>query len=147
MHVTNDDHDSRWRSHVPCTSDDTVIDTTITAGPAMYSSTQGSVSFTFTSTDPLATFECQIDTCLYAPCQPPAAFVLSEGLHTFAVRSRRGANVDPTPATRTWTVDTTPPTVTITSFPHDPTNNTTPTFAPPPPAPPAPFECQNEDTT
>ena len=134
-------------AHWAWTIDDTVIDTTITAGPAMNSSTQGSVSFTFTSTDPLATFECQIDTSLYAPCQPPAAFVLSEGLHTFAVRSRRGANVDPTPATRTWTVDTTPPTVTITSFPHDPTNNTTPTFAFSSPDLTATFECQIDGAT
>src|SRR6185436_20956259 len=38
--------------------------------------------------------------------------------HTFAVRVRDAVgNLDPTPATRSWTVDLTPPTTTIVSGP------------------------------
>ena len=129
-------------AHWAWTIDTTIIDTTITAGPAMSSSTQGSVAFAFTSTDQQATFECQIDTSPYAPCTSPASYVLSEGDHTFTVRARHGANVDPTPASRTWTVDTTAPTVTITGFPPDPTNNVTPSFAFSSSDVTATFECQ-----
>ncbi|NUR75099.1 MAG: hypothetical protein HOQ28_02280, partial [Thermoleophilia bacterium] len=54
---------------------------------------------------------------------------LAQGSHTFQVRANDAAgNVDPTPATVTWTIDTVAPTVSITSAPTNPTNDTTPSF-------------------
>lgn len=67
--------------------------------------------FTFTSSDPTATFECRIDGGAFAPC--PATFstpTLSDGPHGIDVRAKdQAGNVDPTPASYTWVVDTTPP--------------------------------------
>jgi uncharacterized repeat protein (TIGR01451 family) len=57
---------------------------------------------------------------------------LGLGSHTFEVRARDGAgNLDPTPAARTWTIesaDTTPPETTIESGPPETTDVTTATF-------------------
>ena len=47
----------------------------------------------------------------FSPCLTPKAYTnLSDGPHTFEVRATDSVgNTDPTPATRTFTVDTTPP--------------------------------------
>jgi hypothetical protein len=90
-------------------------------------------SFSFSSADSGATFECRIDSnddADFASC--PASFTtsaLADGQHTLDVRALNSmGNFDATPATRTFTVDTTPPTTTITSGPSGPTTSTTPTF-------------------
>ncbi len=93
-------------------------ETTITMGPtgAMPSA---SATFTFTSSEPGSTFECKLDAAPFAACTSPAnLMMLSQGQHTFSVRAIDGAaHADPTPATRTWTVDTVAPDVTITAGP------------------------------
>lgn len=125
------------------TIDTTMLDTTITSGPGPSAKTQGAVTFTFTASEAGATFECQIDALSYAPCSTPAQFTgLAEGSHTFSVRAKKGAAVDPTPATRTWTVDLTAPPVAITSTPPAESNDATPTFAFASTDPEATFECQ-----
>ena len=92
-------------------------DTTITSGPA--SPTAGtSAQFTFTGSQPvsaLAGFECSLDSPQFAPCASPVGISgLSEGTHTFAVRAvDRAGHVDPTPASTTWVVDLTPPSVAL----------------------------------
>ena len=55
-----------------------------------------------------STFECKLDGGTFAPlCFSQDYTGLSEGSHTFSVRAKDAAgNVDATPATRTWTVDT-----------------------------------------
>lgn len=60
-----------------------------------------------------ATFECKLDGGSFRSCSSPKSYAgLSNGKHTFSVRARDAAgNVDPTPATRTWTVDTVRPAV------------------------------------
>ena len=78
--------------------------TTITSGPS------GSVpstdaTFEFTASE-LAFFECQLDGGGFGPCASPQNHSnLALGAHTFDVRATDfTGNVDPTPATRTWTV-------------------------------------------
>src|SRR5215208_5920133 len=90
-------------------------------------------TWTFSS-EPGATFECRIDAAAFAACSSPftPAAQLAHGQHTFRVRAiddSPAQNADPTPATRTVTVDATPPQTTITSGPSGPTRDATPTFA------------------
>jgi hypothetical protein len=84
-------------------------DTTLTTGPTA-TQTTNSATFTFTS-EPGATFTCRLDDGPWATCTSPyTASSLADGQHTLAVRATDAAgNTDPTPATRTWTIDTTPP--------------------------------------
>jgi hypothetical protein len=85
-------------------------DTTITDGP-MGLTGISTPTFSFRSTDASATFECRFDGAPFTPCSSPwTTDPLSDGSHTFAVRAiDSGANPDPTPATRSFTVDTTSP--------------------------------------
>jgi CSLREA domain-containing protein len=87
-------------------------DTSITGGPAEGSTTNDSTpTFTFASTESGSTFECRVDSASFAPCSSPdTTGALSDGAHTFYVRATDAAsNVDATPASHTFTVDTTPP--------------------------------------
>jgi hypothetical protein len=106
-------------------------DTTITSGPTG-STNDPTPTFDFTS-EPGATFECKVDAAAYAACTSPfTTAALTVGAHTFSVRATDlASNVDPTPATRSFTViaDTTAPDTTISSGPTGPTNDPTATFA------------------
>ncbi|MHA7630708.1 Ig-like domain-containing protein [Corallococcus sp. M7] len=93
-------------------------DTSLTASvPAVTSNRDA--SFEFTSNDSTATFECRFDTGTFVPCTSPQARTdLADGTYTVQVRAVDAAgNVDPTPATFTWTVDTTAPDTFIRSGP------------------------------
>jgi hypothetical protein len=82
-------------------------ETTIQGGPSgVVSSTDA--SFAFVSSEANSTFECRLDGVAFAPCGSPKSYAgLGTGSHTFEVRAADAfSNVDPTPATRTWTVDT-----------------------------------------
>jgi hypothetical protein len=100
--------------------DTSTPDTTIISGP---SGAVGSSSATFSFLSPDAgggaRFECSLDGAPFTSCESPITYTnLAMGVHTFAVRVRdANGNLDPTPATRTWTVDLTPPETTITSAP------------------------------
>ena len=74
-------------------------------------------TFTFSADEP-ATFECRIDGNLFTPCTLEQSYTgLDVGQHTFEVRATDvSGNTDPTPASRTWTVDV-PPQTTIDSGP------------------------------
>ena len=89
------------------TPDTTPPDTTITAGPSG-TVTSTTAQFSFISTE-AGTFECSLDAAAYAACTSPVTYTgLSAGSHTFSVRATDAAgNTDATPATRTWTIDTT----------------------------------------
>lgn len=101
------------------TVDTTPPDSKITAGPAGLLASS-SASFEFEATEAGAEFECAIDFGPFEPCVSPHGYSeLAEGDHTFWVRARDAvANVDPTPASREFTVDTTPPETTITAGPE-----------------------------
>lgn len=84
-------------------------ETAIGSGPA-----EGSVvktaapSFEFSSlAADLAGFECSLDEAPFAACTSPyATTALADGAHSFRVRAiDTGGHVDPTPATRAFTVD------------------------------------------
>ncbi len=92
--------------------------TTITSGPTG-TVPVASASFTFTSNEQDVTFACMLDQSAFAACTSPASYTnLAQGAHMFTVRAHDAAgHDDPTPATRTWTVDTVPPDLAITAGP------------------------------
>ena len=101
--------------------------------------------FTFSSTVPTATFACRIDGAPFAPCSSGDAFgPLSTGTHTFDVRSTDSfGNMDPTPASYTWVIDTSTPDTNIDTTPPALTNSLTGTFTFSSPSPDlAGFECR-----
>jgi hypothetical protein len=68
-------------------------------------------TFTFSSDDPSATFECHMDAQEFVPCSSPwGSGALSEGSHIFTVRATDLAgNVDSSPASLAFRVDTKQP--------------------------------------
>ena len=124
------------------TVDTTAPDTTITAGPTGSVSTTDAM-FAFTSTRAQSTFECSLDGAAFSACNAPASLTgLTDGSHTFSVRATdSNGTVDPTPATRTWIVDTQAPDTRITVAPPALTNATSATFAFTSPEAGATFEC------
>jgi hypothetical protein len=100
--------------------DTSTPDTQLIAGPSGPQA-ETTAQFTFFSPDAGggATFECKLDAGAFAACTSPADLVaLTEGNHTFSVRVRDAVgNLDPSPATRTWSVDLTPPETTILTGP------------------------------
>ena len=100
------------------TVDLTAPDTTITGGPlALTTSTTATITFTgsdnLTAPASLA-FQGRLDGAAYATVTSPVNLSsVPEGVHTYAVRAIDAAgNVDATPASVSWTVDTTAPVVT-----------------------------------
>ena len=83
--------------------------TSITAGPAGLTSDNTPV-FTFKS-DTGATFDCRIDAGAFQPCSSPVTTTpLPDGPHSFTVRASSAAfNVEVSPPTRSFTVDTVAP--------------------------------------
>jgi hypothetical protein len=111
-------------------------DTSITRGPAATVSTT-TVSFAFSSSESGSTFECKRDNGAWQACISPKGYSsLAAGAHAFSVRAIDAAgNVDPTPATWSWTIeastppiDSTPPQTSITSGPSGTTTATTANF-------------------
>jgi hypothetical protein len=91
----------------PPPTDTTPPDTTITAGPSG-TVTSTTAQFSFTSNEP-GSFECRLDgQSVFTACTSPVSYTgLAAGSHTFSVRATDIAgNVDATPATRTWMIDT-----------------------------------------
>jgi hypothetical protein len=102
---------------------------TITAGPSQYTS-QTMATFSFTDTDPLATFRCQLDGGGFAPCISGVAYsALSDGLHTFQVKAVDALMNESDPTSYTWTVDTKPPPPPVIAGPPNPSNSSSATFS------------------
>ena len=115
------------------TIDTTLPDSTIDSNPSNPSNSS-SASFSFSGTDSgtgVASFECKLDGGSFSACSSPQNYSsLSDGGHTFQARAIDGAgNVDPTPASFTWTIDATAPNTTINSNPSNPTNSTSASFS------------------
>ena len=101
-----------YRVAVEGSSGDCPPDTTINTGPTGTIATD-QATFTF-SGDPVSDtskIQCRIDSEPFADCSSPKTFTgLSDGPHTAAFRAEDSAgNQDQSPATRTFTVDTTAP--------------------------------------
>ncbi|HET7272559.1 MAG TPA: hypothetical protein VFI90_15910, partial [Rubrobacter sp.] len=98
------------------TVDTTPPNTSIISGPTG-TVKSNSASFSFSSTEANSTFECSLDGAAFSSCTSPQGYTgLSDGQHTFKVRAiGSNGSLDPTPASVTWTVDTTVPDTTITT--------------------------------
>src|SRR6185312_9578231 len=99
--------------------------TSIDSAPSALSNSP-SAGFTFSGTDTggsgVASFQCRLDSTQaadWATCTSPRNLSsLTDGAHKFEVRAvDQAGNVDATPASLTWTVDTTAPTTSIDSGP------------------------------
>jgi uncharacterized delta-60 repeat protein len=103
-------------------------DTSIDSGPAGATG-DSTPTFGFSS-EAGASFECRVGTAAFAPCSSPhTTAALGDGQHTLEVRATDAAgNVDASPASRTFTVDTSPPETTIDSGPTGTITDATPTF-------------------
>ncbi|RPJ50711.1 MAG: hypothetical protein EHJ95_06570, partial [Methanobacteriota archaeon] len=93
--------------------DGTVPETTLHMMPSA-TTTLTIASFSFSSDEPDAGFECRLDSSdplAFAGCSSPQTYIgLSIGSHTFEVRAVDAAgNVDATPASYAWTVEGPPP--------------------------------------
>jgi hypothetical protein len=125
------------------TVDTTAPDTTIVAGPAATTNAT-TATFLFSATDASATFECSLDGAAFAACTTPKSYAgLADGAHLFEVRAiDLAGNVDPTPASYAWTVDTIGPTTTITSSPSNPDGSASAAFTYVASELPATYECK-----
>ncbi len=92
------------------TVDATAPQTTIAQAPTAVT-TDATPAFGFTASEPGATFECRLDGEAFAACTTPlTAASLADGEHTFQARATDAAgNTDVTPASVTFTIDTTVP--------------------------------------
>jgi hypothetical protein len=111
-----------WRIDLP-------PETRITDGPGNPTSSTSAI-FRFTSPDTAATFQCKLDGHGWASCASGKTYTgLSDGSHTFKVRAKDAAGThDPSPAQRTWKVDTDSPNTTITAGPKSSTKSKSATF-------------------
>jgi hemolysin type calcium-binding protein len=87
------------------TSGTTPPDTFIDAGPSG-TTHDPTPTFSFHSDQP-SVFQCKVDAATFVRCTSPRTLAhLGDGSHTFTVRARNSAGLDPTPATRTFDVAT-----------------------------------------
>ena len=96
------------------TADTTAPETTIDSGPSgTVSST--TASFGFASSEVGSTFQCSRDGSTFSACTSPKSYSsLSQGNHTFRVRAiDKTGNIDASPASRGWFVDTVVPRGTV----------------------------------
>ncbi|MBN8870550.1 MAG: PD40 domain-containing protein [Solirubrobacterales bacterium] len=99
----------------------------ITSGPAGLTN-DSTPSFAFEASES-STFQCKVDDGTFASCSSPyTTSSLADGAHTVKVMATDAAGNDSAVASREFTVDTTPPSVTITSGPEAKITATTATI-------------------
>jgi PASTA domain/Bacterial Ig-like domain len=111
------------------TVDVTPPDTSIGPTEPPSVSTSSSATFDLSATEP-STFECSLDGSAWAGCTSPTTDSgLVEATHTFQVRATDLAgNVDASPASYTWSVDTSVPSATLVAPADGSATNTLPQF-------------------
>ncbi len=96
-------------------------DTRIVSGPPSLSNSRNAAfDFDVVEAEAGVTYECKLSPATtFTSCTDPADFTVpADGTYTLEVRARDTVgNVDPTPATYTWTVDTVPPEVPVVESP------------------------------
>lgn len=102
--------------------------------------------FVFNADDPLATYECQVDSGGWNPCSSPATYALANGPHTFDVRAINNAGTGPV-TSYSWTINTSAPEVTITSGPPLVTQSTSANFTFTSDTSPVTYECKLDGAT
>jgi hypothetical protein len=123
----------------PTPADTTAPETSITSGPPA-STSSTSASFGIAANESGSTLACKVDNGKWGNCASPKAYSgVSAGSHTFSARATDAAgNVDPSPAARSWRVDTeipppppdsTAPETSITSGPAATTTSTSASFS------------------
>ena len=101
----------------------------ITASPPPLTN-QTTASFSFTSSKAGSTFTCQLDTGTASACTSPRSYSgLAAGSHSFSVTATDQTGIVSGPAYVTWTIDPTPPAVTIATSTANPNNQTTASFS------------------
>lgn len=97
-----------WFHNASCYSGDVVVPDTLISSTGTASPTTTTAEFTFSGTDDVlvASYECSFDGSAFAACTSPKSYTgLVDGPHTFEVRAvDSSANVDPTPASYSWTI-------------------------------------------
>lgn len=95
----------------------------------------GTATITFTGVPRIgdaggATFECSVAAAAFGPCASPFTVpAATEGNHSVRIRALDASGArDPAPVTVAWTVDSGPPSVTLTAVPAEP-GNASPSFA------------------
>ncbi len=107
--------------------DSSLPETTILSSPANLTTSTDAV-FEFEGDDPdgfgIENLECLLDSSAFSVCSSPKEYNdLPDGGHNFQVRAvDKAGNADPSPAEINWTIDTTAPTVLISSTESNPTN-------------------------
>jgi hypothetical protein len=115
------------------TTDLTAPTITISANPTAVTNSS-SANFTFSATDSgggtVSSYQCSIDGAAYATCTSIKSYTgLAAGSHQFALLAIDTAGNTSSASTYSWTIDTTAPTISITSTPSSPTNATTASFS------------------
>jgi hypothetical protein len=101
---------TRAHHHAPpieTPNDTTPPETTIVAAPTGTVTTR-SATFTYSSPDSTASFECSLDGAAFAACAAAGDSFsgLADGAHAFRVRARDpSGNIDASPASATWSID------------------------------------------
>ncbi|NJL26097.1 MAG: hypothetical protein HC902_13635 [Calothrix sp. SM1_5_4] len=87
--------------------------TLISAHPTEELTRDTSAAFTFAADQSTASFECSLDGASFSACSSGISYAgLADGIHTFRVRAvDPWGEPDASPASHSWTVDTTPPEV------------------------------------
>jgi sugar lactone lactonase YvrE len=130
------------------TIDRTAPTVSVTGGPAEGQTDNAThPAFSFDADEPVLGFSCSLDGAAYAACASGDQFAVSNGSHTFTVRANDLAGNTGVSATRHWTVDTTPPTINITSGPSGTVVSTGASFSFTSPSDPsATFTCDIDGT-
>jgi hypothetical protein len=112
------------------TVDATPPETTIQGAPPDFTNASASFSFVGNDASGIAGFQCSVDGAAFAPCIAPAGYGgLGNGGHTFTVRAVDAlGNIDQSPASFMWHVDTVPPETTIEHGPFDPSGSASAAF-------------------